>query len=125
MNDLIKIAKTHINGSEVNSVNSREIYEYLEVGSQYSNWIQRAIEKYDFEENIDFNIFVKPTNNQKDYLVTLDMAKELCLVSNTPKGKATRKYFIAVEKQVNKPLTFEEMAKQTILLADKKIRKIW
>jgi len=59
-----------------------------------SNLIQRAIEKYDFEEGTDFDIFVKPNNNQKDfigivtdsksgkrdYIVTMDMAKELCMV---------------------------------------------
>jgi len=124
MNDLINITKIQINGSEVNSVNSRDIYEHLDVKRQYADWIKSAIEKYDFEENIDFHIFVKPTNNQKDYIVTLDMAKELCMVSNTPKGKETRKYFIQAEKELNKPLSFEEMAKQTILLADKKIKEL-
>ena len=124
MNDLIKIEKTTINGAEINSVNSRDIYEYLKIGAQYSNWIQRAIEKYDFEENIDFNIFVKPQNNQKDYIVTIDMAKELCMVSNTDKGKEARRYFIECEKKLNAPLSFEEMAKQTILLADKRIREL-
>lgn len=114
MNDLIKISKTTINGSEVNSVNSRDIYEYLEINSQYANWIQRAIEKYDFEENNDFNIFVKPTNNQKDYIVTMDMAKELCMVSNTEKGKEVRKYFIEVEKENNKPLTIEQLLQENV-----------
>ncbi len=114
MTDLIQITKTKINGAEVNSVNSREIYEYLEINSQYANWIQRAIEKYDFEENIDFNIFVKPTNNQKDYIVTIDMAKELCMVSNTEKGKETRKYFIQVEKQQNKPMTIEQLLQENV-----------
>lgn len=124
MNDLIQITKTTINGAEVNSVNSRDIYEYLKINSQYANWIQRAIEKYDFEENIDFNIFVKPNNNQKDYIVTIDMAKELCMVSNTENGKLARRYFIDIEKKYNNPLSFEEMAKQTILLADKKIKEL-
>lgn len=113
-NHLIEVVTSNINGSEVNSVNSREIYNHLEVGSQYANWIQRAIEKYDFEEGVDFNIFVKPSNNQKDYIVTIDMAKELCMVSNTPKGKETRKYFIAVEKQVNAPMTIDQLLEQNV-----------
>ena len=125
--DIIRILKTRINNSEVNSVNSREIYEYLEVGTRYNDWINRAIEKYDFEENLDYSILSTPNPKGQtiiDYIVTLDMAKELCMVSNTPKGKITRKYFIEVEKEANKPMTFEEMAKQTILLADKRIKKL-
>lgn len=101
MQDLIKITQTKINDAEVNSVNSRDIYNYLEVKQQYADWIKLAIEKYEFEENEDFTIhkFVNGKATQKDYIVTIDMAKELCMVSNTQKGKETRKYFIKVEKQ--------------------------
>lgn len=107
MNDLIQITKTQMNGADVNSVNSREIYEYLEVGTEYSHWIKRAIEKYDFENGIDY--LVKNDGVQKlDYIVTLDMAKELCMVSSTQKGKEVRKYFIKCEKELNKPLTLSE-----------------
>lgn len=42
------------------------------------------------------------------------MAKELCLVSNTAKGKATRKYFIEVEKQANKPMTIEQLLQENV-----------
>jgi len=108
MTDLIQITKTQINGADVNSVNSREIYEYLEVETKYNDWINRAIEKYDFEENFDYSKMSNGTSRGIDYIVTIDMAKELCMVSNTPKGKETRKYFISAEKQLNKPLTLSE-----------------
>ena len=126
MTNLIQISKTSINGAEINSVNSRDIYDYLEIKRQYSDWIKDCISKYDFENNQDFTIhkFVNGKATQKDYIVTLDVAKELCMVSDSLKGKETRKYFIEVEKQQNKPLTFEQMAKQTILLADKKIKEL-
>lgn len=116
MNDLIRITQTQINGTEVNSVNSREIYEYLEIDTPYAMWIKRAIEKYDFEENEDFTInkFVNGKATQSDYIVTMDMAKELCMVSNTQKGKETRKYFISIEKQSKRVLTTSE---QIALLA--------
>lgn len=113
MTDLIKINKNTINGAEVNSVNSREIYEYLEIGSDYSHWIKRAIEKYDFIE--DFDYLVKNDGVQKiDYIVTLDMAKELCMVSNTENGKLARRYFIEVEKKANKPMTVEQLLQENI-----------
>ena len=53
--------------------------------------IQRAIEKYDFEESEDFiPMDIDVSGNgimEKTYIVTIDMAKELCMVSNTQKGK--------------------------------------
>ena len=51
MNSLIQITKNTINGIEINSINAREIHEYLEIKTPFSMWIKRAIEKYDFLEN--------------------------------------------------------------------------
>ncbi|MDN5044950.1 phage antirepressor KilAC domain-containing protein [Aliarcobacter butzleri] len=110
--ELIKILKTNIGTEELNSVNSRELYEFLGVNTEYSKWIQRAIEKYSFENMADYIIVKNDENSgrpREDYIVTLDMAKELCMVSNTEKGRKVRKYFIEVEKQVNKPMTIEEL----------------
>ncbi|MBF7065787.1 phage antirepressor KilAC domain-containing protein [Aliarcobacter butzleri] len=110
--ELIKILKTSIGREELNSVNSRELYEFLGVNTEYSKWIQRAIEKYSFENMADYIIVKNDENSgrpREDYIVTLDMAKELCMVSNTEKGRKVRKYFIEVEKQANKPMTIEEL----------------
>lgn len=113
MNSLIQITKNTINGVEINSMNAREIHEYLEIKTPFSMWIKRAIEKYDFLENEDFTThkFVNGKATQTDYVVSFDMAKELCIVEPNEKGKETRKYFIAVEKQYQqqiKPLTLNE-----------------
>ena len=96
MNDLIQIKQTQINGAEINSVNARKIHEYLEVKTPFSMWIKRAIEKYDFTKDEDYTInkIVIRNNVQNDYIVTLDMAKELAMLENNPKGKETSNYFI-------------------------------
>lgn len=100
MDSLIQITKSIINNTELNSVNAREIYDYLGLAKgQFSRWIKTAIEKYDFIQNEDFLSIDTDVEGVKDYIVTLDMAKELCMVSNTEKGKETRKYFIEFEKQ--------------------------
>lgn len=100
MNDLIKITKQIIGSETINSVNARETYEYLGLAKgQFSRWIKSAIEKYDFIENEDYITIDTNVEGVKEYIVSLDVAKELCLVSNTPKGKETRKYFIQFEKQ--------------------------
>ena len=116
MNDLIQITKKTINGAEINSVNAREIYDYLGLAKgQFSRWIKSAIEKYDFIQDEDYVITIDMNvEGAKGYIVTLDMAKELCMVSNTEKGKETRKYFIHFEKQYQRPLTINE---QIILIA--------
>lgn len=99
MNSLIQITKNTINGSEINSVNAREIHEYLKVKTKFADWIKRAIEKYDFAENKDFSVLKNGngTNAFIDYIVTLEMGKELAILENNPKGKQIRKEFIDFE----------------------------
>jgi phage anti-repressor protein len=86
MNKLIKIKQELIGTETVNSVNSRDIHTYLGVKTHLSTWIQRAIKKYDFKENIDFSILKSGNPNggikKLDYIVTLDMAKELAMLEN-------------------------------------------
>ena len=127
MNDLIKITKSNINGAEINSVNAREIHSYLEVKTRFDMWINRAISKYDFKENIDFcTILGESSGGRKatEYIVTMDMAKELAMLEDNPKGKETRKYFIEVEKRQNKPLTYEEVMQNALLLADERVKAL-
>lgn len=111
MNDLIKITKSNIGAETINSVNAREIHSYLEVKTAFTTWFNRAVEKYDFTLNEDFISFLKESNGgrpQQEHIVSLDMAKELCLVEPNEKGKETRRYFIKVEKEQNRVLTVNE-----------------
>jgi len=114
MNYIIPIQDRTIGVQTLVTTTAKCIHEYLGVKTKFSMWIQRAIEKYDFLENIDFSILksgneVIPKNGNNlggrpgiDYIVTLDMAKELCMLENNPKGKETRKYFIDAEKNLSK-----------------------
>ena len=106
MTNIITITKNEIGNAELNSVNARDVHSYLEVNTKFADWIKRAIVKYDFKENIDFSILRNGNPNGGrdilDYIVTLDMAKELAMLENNPKGKETRKYFINCEKELQK-----------------------
>lgn len=130
MNDIVKIERAEISGSEVNSVNARELHEYLESKQEFTSWIKARIEKFGFVENEDYISFDKNIKREngatvrKEFIVTIDMGKELAMVENNAKGRQARKYFIEVEKKANKPLTFEELSKQTIMLADKRIKEL-
>ena len=104
MTNIIKVTKSEIGNAELNSVNARDIHNYLQVKTRFNDWINRAITKYDFKENIDFYSFLSKTSGrpEKEYIVTMDMAKELAMLENNPKGRETRKYFINCEKELQK-----------------------
>ena len=54
MTNIIKVTKNEIGNAELNSVNARDIHNYLQVNSKFADWIKRAISKYDFKENVDY-----------------------------------------------------------------------
>lgn len=103
MKELIKI-KTE-NGKQL--VSARELYEFLGLSKRFSSWFETYSknEDYGFIENEDFTSVLSSTvvNNGaerqlQDYAITIDMAKELSMLSKTEKGKQARKYFIQCEK---------------------------
>lgn len=99
-------------GAEINSVNAREIYKYIKITSNFAEWINRRINHYNFIENQDYIIELVYTKGRprKEYYVTLDMAKELCMVENNEKGRQARRYFIECEKRL-KNIEAEQMQK--------------
>lgn len=98
MNELIKIT-TNEDGERL--VSARELHEFLNVNSKFNDWISNRINKYEIQESIDYTKILVQCNrgqNEYDYIVTADVAKELAMVENNEKGKEARKYFINVEK---------------------------
>jgi len=125
MKELIQITRNTINGAEVNSVNARNIHTYLKVNTLFPTWIKRAIEKYDFVENEDYVSFVTDSKSGKrDFIVSMDMAKELCMLENNPIGKETRKYFIKIEKESSAPMTQIEIVAQTAIALVEQEKKL-
>ena len=113
MNELIKITQNE-NGERL--VSARELYEFLEVSERFSSWFDRQL-KFGFEENIDFvgcKYFNTQANQElQNYVLKLDMAKELSMLARSERGKQARLYFIECEKQLTKqsyklPSTFKE-----------------
>ena len=100
----IDISSKTFNNEKVNTVNARELHEQLQVVSDFRNWIKNRIKKYGFVENQDFVTFGKNLPKlgrpQVDYFITIDMAKELCMVENNEQGRIARQYFIEKEKEL-------------------------
>ena len=114
------------------SVNARELHEKLGNKKQFANWIQLRIEQYGFVENQDFQVFnqkVKNSNggrSRKEYALSLDMAKELCMVENNDAGRRIRKYFIEVEKKARtqNPFAIPQTYSEALLLAANQAKQI-
>lgn len=105
MNQLIKVTT---NENDEQLVNGRELYEFLEVKDNYTDWFKRMT-KYGFDENSDFISFSEKSDKpyggrpQVNHYMKLNMAKEVSMIQRTPKGKQARKYFIQVEESWNNP----------------------
>lgn len=88
-------------------VNARELHERLQISTRFDTWINRRISEYNFVESLDFIECSNLSNRgffkteTKDYHLTLDMAKELCMLERSELGRQARRYFIEMEKQAS------------------------
>lgn len=114
MYELIKI-KQH-NGKR--AVSARELYGFLEVSRDFTNWCKQMFE-YGFEEEKDFTpILAKSTGGRPsvDYALTLDCAKEIAMIQRNDKGKMAREYFIECEQAlINQKKTLDFTDPSTVL----------
>ena len=101
--ELIKVNK------ENNTVSARELHKFLEVGQDFTNWIKRMI-NYGFELNQDFTVakISEGKVTKHEYIISLDMAKEISMIQRTKKGKQARQYFIQCEKFIQDSKLTEE-----------------
>lgn len=102
MNELITITTNEVGEP---TVLGRELHEFLGVGTPYDKWFPRMAE-YGFSEGKDFSTFLSESTGGRpstDHLLTIDMAKEICMIQRTEVGKQARQYFIQVEKDYNSP----------------------
>ena len=105
MNELIRISFD----SDRPTVSGRELHAALEIGSNYTTWFSRMCD-YGFVEGIDY-ISCFPNleseshggQNKIDHQLTIDMAKQICMIQRTETGRKFRQYFIKVEEAWNSP----------------------
>ena len=88
MNELIKVNYD----SDRPTILGRDLHEFLEVKTKYAEWFPRMCE-YGFIENIDFSTCfsnlrseIHGGQNKQDHQLTIDMAKEICMLQRSEKG---------------------------------------
>jgi anti-repressor protein len=103
-NELLPVYETD-SGEKV--VNGRDLHEFLAVSSKFADWIKNRITRYGFEEDSDYAAVSKVLETggrTLEYILKLDMAKELCMVENNEQGSRARKYFIEVDKRFRRQI---------------------
>ena len=87
----------------ITTVNARVIHEWLEVKTPFHKWIQRRIEKYGFDEHVDYCLTMDKVvrGEETNYHCTPDMVKQLAMIESTDKGKTARLYFLDCETKAN------------------------
>ncbi len=123
MNNLINVT---LNENQEPVVSARQLHKSLEVKTRFSQWVEQNFkileEGYDFTSVVGTTVVNNGANRKlQDYVLSLDAAKNLAMVSKTDKGKEVRQYFIQVEKDFNSP---EKIMARALKIADRKIIKL-
>ena len=119
MNELIKVNYDN----DTPTVSGRELHELLDVKTAYKDWFPRMCE-YGFAEGTDFCSFLSESTGGRpatDHQLTIEMAKEICMLQRNDKGKQVRQYFLNLEKAWNTP---EMIMSRALKMAENQICKL-
>lgn len=108
-------------------VSARDLHQQLNIRTQYTKWFER-MKEYGFTENEDFKAVshkrLTAQGNETTYIdheISIDMAKQICMIQRSPEGKQIRQYFLDLEKAWNTP---EQIFARALKMADKTIDKL-
>ena len=110
---IVPVIAGRIGGREANIVSAKALHKALGVGRDFTNWIKGRIDQYGFIAGTDFirveNLSTPKRASAKtrqqiehDYLLSLDMAKEVAMVERNEQGRAVRRYFIQCEEALQR-----------------------
>jgi len=119
MNELIRVNYDN----ERPTVSGRDLHEYLEIDTAYTTWFSRMTE-YGFVDGADFLSFLEESTGGRqatDHQLTIDMAKEICMLQRNDKGKQARQYFINLEKAWNSP---EMIMSRALRMAEQQLQSL-
>lgn len=121
MNELLKINYD----TETPTVSARDLHEKLNIGTKFTTWFER-MQDYGFSEGSEFFPKLGETSEQggrpqTDYQISIDMAKQICMVQRSPEGKQIRQYFIDLEKAWNTP---EQIMARALKMASQSIESL-
>ena len=113
LEELLPIRKS----GENKVVNARYLHAFLEIGKDFSSWVKVQIQRCDLVENQDYQVFTQKGENllggrpSVEYALSIEAAKEIAMMSQTPKGKMARRYFIECERRLMTKVKLENYLK--------------
>ena len=116
MNEILKV------DLDTQTVSAREIHNQLNIGTKFTTWFER-MKEYGFSEGVEFFPKMGETSEtggrpSVDYDISVDMAKQICMIQRTPEGKQVRQYLIDLEKAWNTP---EQVMARALKIANRTI----
>lgn len=109
---------------DTQTVSARELHKQVGSTERFSAWFDRQLQ-FGFVENEDytgckkFNTLAK--QELQDYDLSVDMAKQICMVQKNDRARAVRQYLIDLEKAWNTP---EQVMARALKLADRTIEQL-
>ena len=124
MNEIIKV------NLDTQTVSARELHKQVGSTERFSAWFERQLQ-YGFVENEDYTtvkVLTEVQNNGgiqqrqlTDHNLSVDMAKEICMVQKNENARKVRQYLIDLEKAWNTP---EQIMARALKMADKTIEQL-
>lgn len=118
-NELLKVNYD----SEHPTVSARELHAGLEIKSKYADWFKN-MSAYGFSENVDYFTVSKNLENGGrtiEHQISVDMAKQICMIQRSEKGRMYRQYFLDLEKAWNTP---EQVMARALRMANRSIESL-
>ncbi|MFG6383431.1 MAG: phage antirepressor KilAC domain-containing protein [Lachnospiraceae bacterium] len=109
---------------DTQTVSARELHKEVGSTERFSTWFERQLQ-FGFIENEDytgckkFNTLAK--QELQDYDLSVDMAKQICMVQKNDRARAVRQYLIDLEKAWNTP---EQVMARALKMANQTIDKL-
>lgn len=109
----------------VQTVNGRDLHKTLELKKDFTSWMKQQIKRADLVKNKDYIVFLLKVVNPQggrpsdEYHLTIEAGKNIAMLSESPKGKEVRAYFIECERKVLAPAAHSP-AQMLVIMADRK-----
>ena len=104
MVELPEVTQSLIGNETVQTVNARELHEWLGVGTEFRHWIRRRIEECRLEAGVDYvavnsdRLEFVEVSQKVDYFLTLRAARKVSMIDRSHRGDEAREYFLDIEE---------------------------
>ena len=133
------VGQSTIAGTTVQTVNARDLYNFLEIRKDFSDWVKAQIGRARLVENRDYiavpqkgDVIINDLQGLRAgldysilYFLTLEFAKHISMMSGTEKGYEVREYFLECERTAQRILTVPEQLlaqAQALVELDRQVR---